>query len=189
MKALIIIAHPDRKAVEYKNIIPTIKMFYKKKGLPVDVVDLYENGYNPSMFVGDISNINKNAFAKAYRNSVKHADHIFIISPTRWLSLDPLMEGFIDQVFTRGFAFNQKSPLLNRKKLTIITTSTSPKSIRFKSLNILWVRLRVMVFPKSFGFKNVKMFQLWGVKHISRAELNKKVKIIQKYIAKSFSVS
>jgi putative NADPH-quinone reductase len=63
MKCLIIIAHPDRKAIEHKNILPTIKMSYKKEGHHVEVVDLYRDGYNPSLFVGDMSNINNNAFA------------------------------------------------------------------------------------------------------------------------------
>ena len=189
MKAVIVIAHPDRKALEHKNIVPTIKMSYKKKGLSVEVLNLYNDGYSPSMFIGDISNINNNAFAKAYRNSIKQADHIYIISPTRWISLDPLIEGFIDQVFTKGFAFNQRSPLLKRKKLVIITTSTSNKSLKWKTCNLLWIRMRLMVFPKIFGFKNVKMFQIWDVKSMSRLNLTKKLLTIQKYIAKSFSDS
>jgi putative NADPH-quinone reductase len=189
LKAVIVIAHPDRKALEHKNIVPTIKMSYKKKGLSVEVLNLYNDGYSPSMFIGDISNINNNAFAKAYRNSIKQADHVYIISPTRWISLDPLIEGFIDQVFTKGFAFNQRSPLLKRKKLVIITTSTSNKSLKWKTCNLLWIRMRLMVFPKIFGFKNIKMFQIWDVKSMSRLELTKKLLTIQKYIAKSFSDS
>ena len=102
-------------------------MSYKKQGFSVEVLNLYNDGYNPSLFIGDISNINNNAFAKSYRNSIKQSDHIYIISPTRWISLDPLIEGFIDQVFTKGFAFDQRSPLLKRKKLVIITTTTSNK--------------------------------------------------------------
>ena len=189
MKAVVVIAHPDRKALEHKNIVPTIKMSYKKKGLSVEVLNLYNDGYSPSMFIGDISNINNNAFAKAYRNSIKQADHVYIISPTRWISLDPLIEGFIDQVFTKGFAFNQRSPLLKRKKLVIITTSTSNKSLKWKTCNLLWIRMRLMVFPKIFGFKNIKMFQIWDVKSMSRLNLTKKLLTIQKYIAKSFSDS
>lgn len=189
MKALIVIAHPDRKALEHKNIVPTIKMSYKKQGFSVEVLNLYNDGYNPSLFIGDISNINNNAFAKSYRNSIKQSDHIYIISPTRWISLDPLIEGFIDQVFTRGFAFDQRSPLLKRKKLVIITTSTSNKSLKLKTLNLLWLRMRLMVFPKIFGFKNVKMFQIWGSKSMTRLNLTKKLLTIQKYITKSFSDS
>jgi len=189
LKVLIVISHPDRKAIEHKNILPTIKMTYKKEGHQVDVIDLYADGYNPSVFIGSISNINNNAFAKSYRNSIKLADHIYIISPTRWISLNPLVEGFIDQVFTKGFAFKQGTPLLKRKKLVIITTSTSNKSLKWKTLNLLWIRLRLLVFPTIFGFNNVKMFQIWGIKSMSRLNLTKKLLTIQKYIAKSFSDS
>jgi len=188
LKALIVIAHPDKNSIDHRNIVPTIKMSYKKKGHDVEVIDLYLGGYNPSQFVGDISNINNNAFARSYRDSLKRSDHIYIISPTRWVSLNPLIEGFIDQVFIKGFAFTQREPLLKGKKLAIVTTSTSDKSLKLKTFNLLWIRLRLIVFPKMFGFKNVKTFQIWESKSISRLKLNKKLLTIQKYIAKSFPV-
>ena len=92
MKVLIVVAHPDRNSIELKNIVPTIKMSYKKRGFDVIIINLYNDGYNPSQFIGDISNINNNAFAKSYRNEVKLADRIFIVSSTRWLTLNPLIE-------------------------------------------------------------------------------------------------
>lgn len=189
MKVLIVVAHPDRNSIELKNIVPTIKMSYKKRGFDATIINLYNDGYNPSQFIGDISNINNNAFAKSYRNEVKLADRIFIVSSTRWLTLNPLLEGWIDQVFIKGFAFNQGKPLFKRKKLTIITTSNLKGKRRLLTLNLLWIRLRLLVFPQIFGFKNVKMFQIWDVKSMSRLELTKKLLTIQKYIAKSFSDS
>jgi len=173
VKCLIIIAHPNSKSFEHKNILPTIKMLYAKAGHLVEIIDLYSDGYNPSMFIGDISNINNNAFARSYRNSVKLSDHIYIISPTRWISLSPLIEGFIDQVFIKNFAYKQGTPLMKRKKLMIITTSTSNKSLKWKTCNLLWIRLRLMVFPTIFGFNNIRTIQLWNMKDATRIELNK----------------
>ena len=188
MKALIVIAHPDRKAIEHKNILPTIKMIYKKKGYQVEVIDLYRDGYNPFLFIGGMSNINNNAFAKSYRNSIKLANHICIISTTRWISLNPLLEGFIDQVFTKGFAFKQGTPLLKAKKMIVVTTSTSSKSLQWKTLNLMWIRLRLMVFPMVFGFNNIRTIQLWNIKNLENQELNKSLVRIKKIIEKNINI-
>lgn len=173
MNCVIIIAHPDRKSFENTKLIKTIQMCYKIQGHQTQIVDLYLDGYNPSQFVGDLSKINDNAFAKSYRHLIKTSQHVWIISPSRWLSLSPLIEGFIDQVFINNFAFKDGKGLLADKKLGVIITSTSPKSLMWKSLNILWIRLRLMVFPQIFKFNKIKIYQIWNIKKSSNLELNK----------------
>lgn len=185
MNCLIIISHPDKKSFEYKSCLQTIKMLHKKAGHDVSVLDLYADNYNPSMFVGDLSKINDNALAKSYRNYVKRSDIIYIISPTRWISLSPLLEGFIDQIFIKDFAFRDGKPLLNKKKVNIIATSTSPESLKLKTFNLLWIRLRLMVFPYIFKFSNIKMTQIWNIKNKSRAQLNKELLKFKKIIEKN----
>ncbi|MDC1282513.1 NAD(P)H-dependent oxidoreductase [bacterium] len=184
MKALIVIAHPDRKSFGHAKLVPTIKFQYKKLGYDVEVLDLYLDGYNPSSFTGDISNINNNAFARSYRHAIKTADHVFIVSPTRWLSLDPLIEGFIDQVFTKGFAYDDNRGLLGDRKLRMIVISTLPKSSTWKTLNILWIRLRVMIFPMIFKYNNIRVYQIWNVKKAGNLQLNKHLHNIKKIIIK-----
>jgi putative NADPH-quinone reductase len=182
MNCLIVIAHPERTSFENTKIVKTIQQNYKRHGHQVNVVDLYLDGYNPSIFIGDISKINDNAFAKSYRHLIKTSQHIWIISPSRWLSLSPLIEGFIDQVFINGFAFKDGKGLLEDKKLSVIVTSTSPKSIKWKSLNILWIRLRLMVFPQIFKFKNINVYQIWSVKKSSNAILNSHLRSVLKIV-------
>lgn len=182
MNCLIVIAHPDRTSFENTKLLKTIKMCYSKEGHVVTVVDLYLDSYNPSAFVGDLSRINDNAFARSYRHLIKTSQHIWIISPSRWLSLSPLIEGFIDQVFINNFAFKDGKGLLEDKKLGVIVTSTSPKSLRWKSLNILWIRLRLMVFPQIFKFNRIKVYQIWNVKKSSKIELNKHLHTVKNIV-------
>ena len=184
MKALIVIAHPDRNAVEHSKLISTIQFQYRKLGYVVEVLDLYDVGYNPSAFIGDVSNINNNAFAKSFRHSIKTSKHIWIISPTRWLSLDPLIEGFIDQVFIKGFAYDDTGVLLGDRKCGVIVTSTQHKSLNWKTLGILWIRLRLIVFPKMFKYNNIKVLQIWNIKQLSNLQLNKHLHNIKKIIIK-----
>lgn len=182
MNCLIVIAHPDRRSFENTKLVKTIQQNYKRHGHQVNVVDLYLDGYNPSFFIGDLSKINDNAFAKSYRHLIKTSQHIWIISPSRWLSLSPLVEGFIDQVFINGFAFKDGKGLLEDKKLGVIVTSTSPKSTKWKSLNILWIRLRLMVFPQIFKFKHIKVYQIWNVKKSSIIQLNSHLRNVLKIV-------
>lgn len=186
MNCLIVIAHPDRKSFENVKLLKTLKLNYSKAGHTVNVVDLYLDDYNPTQFVGDLSKINDNAFSKSYRHLIKTSEHIWIISPTRWLSMNPLIEGFIDQVFINGFAFKAGRGLLGDRKIGVVLTSTSPKQVRWKTLDIMWVRLKVMVFPQMFKFKNIKVYQIWNVKKSTNLELNihlqKIIKIVNNFL-------
>ena len=189
MQCLIVIAHPNRNSIENKKILNTLKRVYVQSGFDVKTVDLYIDGYNPFLFFGDVSNMKDNAFSKSYRHLVKTSQHILIISPARWLSLSPMIEGFIDHVFINKFAFKDGKPLLKEKKITIITTSNSSELLKWKSLNLLWVRLRLMVFPQFFKFKNIKMYQIWNIKGKSNIELNNDLYNINKIINKSIKLT
>jgi len=185
MKCLIVIAHPNPYSIENTRLLNTVKRLYVRGGIDVNVVNLCRDGYNPFDFVGNVSNMRNNAFSKSYRHLVKTSQHILIISPVRWLSLSPLIEGFIDQVFTDQFAFKNGKPLLTGKNLTIITTSNSAEILKWKSLNLLWVRLRLMVFPQFFKFSNIRMYQIWGIRDKSNVELNRDFSRINEIIKKS----
>ena len=184
MNVLVIISHPDKKSFDYKSCLQTIKMTHSKMGHTVNILDLYADGYSPSTFVGDFSNQNDNAYTKSYRHYIKISNVVYIVSPTRWVSLSPLLEGFIDQVFVNGFGFKKGKPMLSKKELKIVTTSTSPKSLKLKTFNLLWIRLRLMVFPTIFGWNNIKMIQFWNIKKASRAELNQNLLKLKKFIQK-----
>jgi len=182
MNCLLIIAHPNPLSFENNKLLKTIGMSYKREGHNINVIDLYKDGYNPSMFVGDLSKINNNAFSKSYRHQIKTSDHIWIISPTRWLTLSPLIEGFIDQVFINGFAFSGGKGLLTDKKIGVVITSTANRSLMWRSLDILRIRLRFMVFPQIFKFKNIKIHQIWDVNRLSNLEQMKELLKIKKTI-------
>lgn len=60
------------------------------------------------------------------------ADHVVFIYPTWWGTMPALLKGFIDRVFTAGFAFDDidggtgYAPLLSGKSAQIITTMDTP---------------------------------------------------------------
>lgn len=166
LNCLIVVAHPNPGSIENFQLLRTIQMNYKTRGFTVNTVDLYRDGYNPSIFVGDISNLKNDAFSKSYRHLVKTSDNIVIISGSRWLSLDPLIESFIDYVFIKGFAYGDTGRLLGAKKLSVIITSNESKWFRLKTLDILRIRLKYLVFPKMFKPNNIKIIQVWNLKNL-----------------------
>lgn len=182
MNCLIVIAHPNPGSFENTKLLKTIQMNYKTKGFTVITVDLYRDGYNPSTFVGDMSNLRNDAFSKSYRHLIKTSNHIVIISGSRWLSLDHLMEAFIDYVFTKGFAYDDVRGLLGERKITAIVTSNKPKVFRLKTLDILRIRLRWMVLPTMFKWNNINVLQIWNVNQLEgKAARNSLQKIVNNF--------
>src|SRR5688500_5896886 len=63
---------------------------------------------------------------------ISWADHLVFVYPTWWGTLPALLKGFIDRVFTEGFAFNNieggtgYAPLLSGRTAQLITTMDSP---------------------------------------------------------------
>jgi len=67
------------------------------------------------------------------REKIKWADHLVFVYPTWWSSMPALLKGFLDRVFTTGFAFKyRKKGILPERFLTgktlrlIITMDTRP---------------------------------------------------------------
>ena len=60
------------------------------------------------------------------------SEHVVFVYPTWWGTMPALLKGFIDRVFTEGFAFNEieggtgYSPLLRGRSAQIITTMDTP---------------------------------------------------------------
>lgn len=70
---------------------------------------------------------------KLSQQNILWANHLVFIYPTWWGTMPALLKGFIDRVFTAGFAFEDieggtgYAPLLRGKSAQIITTMDTPK--------------------------------------------------------------
>ena len=66
------------------------------------------------------------------RELITWADHLVFVYPTWWGTVPALLKGFLDRVFTGGFAFNEieggtgYEPLLGGKTARLITTRDTP---------------------------------------------------------------
>ncbi|PLX18079.1 MAG: NAD(P)H dehydrogenase [Candidatus Muiribacterium halophilum] len=133
MNSLIIYAHPNPKSFNHA-ILENLEKTLLDKGNSIKIRDLYSLGFNPILAAKDFEEFIKGnipADIKIEQNNIDWADHIFFIFPIWWFGMPAILKGFIDRVFSNGFAYKytEKGPvgLLNDKVATIINTTGGNK--------------------------------------------------------------
>ncbi len=128
MKHLIIYAHPNPQSLngQFKD---EVKEFLLNNGNEVVVRDLYELNFNPVLSLEDMAGQRKGEVAddvKKEQDFVAWADCITFIHPIWWTGLPAMMKGYIDRVFSYGFAYRYdqgvQKGLLTGKLAVIINT-------------------------------------------------------------------
>ena len=128
MKHLIIYAHPNPNSLNglLKN---TVAELLKKKCNELVVRDLYQLNFNPTLSLDDMAGQLKGIVAddvKQEQEFISWADCITFIYPIWWTGLPAIMKGYIDRVFSYGFAYRYdkgvQKGLLEGKQTVIINT-------------------------------------------------------------------
>jgi len=135
MKYLILYAHPNPKSFNHA-ILETVKETLAKAGKEVSVRDLNAQNFNPVLSVDDLAGMMQGkitAEVKAEQEFVASADMIVVIYPLWWAGMPAILKGYIDRVFTEGFAYRIVGPdfegLLKEKKVLLITTTGAPQEM------------------------------------------------------------
>jgi len=104
------------------------------------------------------------------KESIVWADHLVFVYPLWWGGMPSLLKGFVDRVFTPGFAFkyiegsyfNEK--LLKGKSARVIVTSDSPKwYVMLKWRNNAKIQMKTIVLNYC-GISPVKYSHIGSVK-------------------------
>ena len=105
------------------------------------------------------------------------ADHVVFVYPTWWGTMPALLKGFIDRVFTAGFAFEDieggtgYAPLLRGKSAQIITSMDTPKWVYqwiYRSPGHNAMRRATLQFC---GFNMAPTLSFGPVKNATKAQL------------------
>lgn len=145
MKCLIVYAHPNPKS--FNNAVKeTVVEELKRAGEEVTIRDLYALNFNPVLRGDDFGAIQKGSVledVKAEQEHIRSADVIVFVSPLWWTGLPAILKGYIDRVFTIGFAYafteTGVTGLLKDKSVMLFTTTGTPHDMyeasgMFKSL-------------------------------------------------------
>lgn len=128
MRHLIIYAHPNSESLNhhFKEIV--IENL-TKSGHEIIVRDLYELEFNPVLSMSDMIDQMKGTLEEkilAEQEYISWAENIIFIYPIWWTGMPAIMKGYIDRIFTYGFAYRYdqgiQKGLLTGKSAIIINT-------------------------------------------------------------------
>ncbi len=134
MKHLIIYAHPNPDSLN-SYLKQTLTRHLIDTNHEVVVRDLYQMNFNPVLSQKEILDQTFGAVSsevKTEQEFICWADNITFIYPIWWTGLPAIMKGYIDRVFSYGFAYRYdqglQKGLLKGKKTMIINTHGKSKS-------------------------------------------------------------
>jgi len=128
MKHLIIYVHPNENSLNshFKNILVAQ---LQQQNHEVEVRDLYQINFNPVLSFEDMAGQRQGVVAddvKQEQEFIAWADCITFIHPIWWTGLPAIMKGYIDRVFSYGFAYcydrGVQKGLLTGKQAVIINS-------------------------------------------------------------------
>ncbi|MBE4947561.1 NAD(P)H-dependent oxidoreductase [Chryseobacterium culicis] len=128
MRHLIIYTHPNENSLNH-NLLNTVVETLHARNEEVVVRDLYAIGFDPVLSLNDMQGQRMgkvSADVKTEQEYISWAEQITFIYPIWWTGLPAVMKGYIDRVFSYGFAYRYdqgvQKGLLKGKTTIIINT-------------------------------------------------------------------
>ncbi|SEH28389.1 NAD(P)H-dependent oxidoreductase [Chryseobacterium culicis] len=128
MRHLIIYTHPNENSLNH-NLLNTVVETLHARNEEVVVRDLYAIGFDPVLSLNDMQGQRMgkvSADVKTEQEYIAWAEQITFIYPIWWTGLPAVMKGYIDRVFSYGFAYRYdqgvQKGLLKGKTTIIINT-------------------------------------------------------------------
>ena len=135
MKHLVVDAHPNIASFNHA-IKDTLVRVLKEKGQDVRVRDLYALHFDPVLKADDFQFFLAGKVPgdiAIEQDHVRWADQLTFLYPIWWSRMPSIAEGYIDRVFSKGFAYDETATgpvgLLPGKKVFIINTLGAPLEV------------------------------------------------------------
>lgn len=176
MNTLLVYAHPNAQSFN-AALVKVIQEEIVKKGDQIKVKDLYAMNWNPVLSQKDFEGYHSGNLPediKLEQTDVAWADLVIMVAPVWWYSIPAILKGYIDRVFSLGFAYRYTATgplgLLKGKKGLFITTSgANQQDAEYGGMMKTLDRSLVGVFAFS-GFAEKKHHNLFAVTTISEDE-------------------
>jgi len=141
MKNLIVYAHPNSGSLNH-FFKQTVLEILQEFGEEIAVRDLNEINFNPVLSLEDMNGQRMGTVAddvKTEQDFITWADRIIFIYPIWWTGMPAIMKGYIDRVFSYGFAYRydqgiQKGLLTGKK--TIIINSHGKSNAEYEAMGM-----------------------------------------------------
>lgn len=141
MKNLVIYAHPNPASLNH-FFKQTIVESLKNSGEEIVVRDLNEINFNPVLSLDDMRGQRMGQVSeevKTEQDFISWADQIIFVYPIWWTGMPAIMKGYIDRVFSYGFAYRydqgvQKGLLTGKK--TVIVNSHGKSNAEYQAMGM-----------------------------------------------------
>lgn len=141
MKNLIVYAHPNSGSLNH-FFKQTVLESLQKSGEEIEVRDLNQINFNPVLSLEDMNGQRMGKVAddvKKEQDFIAWSDRIIFIYPIWWTGMPAIMKGYIDRVFSYGFAYRydqgiQKGLLTGKK--TIIINSHGKSNAEYEAMGM-----------------------------------------------------
>ncbi len=134
MRVLTVISHPNIESLTF-SVAQSFRDGVKENVSDVefDVADLYAENFSPDMTAEDLAATQQTRRFDDdilnYQRRVDEADVLVIVSPIYWHSFPAKMKGWIDRVFSAGWAYDVTEtgtkPLLRDRPTYILSLAAS----------------------------------------------------------------
>ncbi len=130
VKVLVILGHPRRDSLG-GSLFGAFAEGSAASGVDTQLLVLSELKFDPNVHYPSPRDQPLEDDLQWAQDLISAADHLVFVFPTWWGTMPALLKGFLDRVFTPGFAFKYQPhghhrPLLTGKTAEIITTMDTP---------------------------------------------------------------
>lgn len=120
MHALIVVAHPNQQSLSH-SVATEVAEGVAGSGGTFEIADLTAEAFDPSFNAADLAlHLREGplpADVAAEQARIDRADALVLVYPIYWWSMPGLLKGWIDRVFTNGWAYDDASGEKVVKKL------------------------------------------------------------------------
>lgn len=122
MQALIVVAHPNPQSFSHSIAAHVAQgLAMDGRGHTAQIADLAAEGFDPRFTPNDVDVSNKESLPAddviTEQARIDRADALVLVYPVYWWSMPGLLKGWIDRVFTNGWAYDYGADLRVVKKL------------------------------------------------------------------------
>jgi NAD(P)H dehydrogenase (quinone) len=137
MNHLVVFSHPNPKSFN-RAILDSYVMALREAGQEARVRDLYALAFQPVLTANDLIGAGKAQLTQDVRAEQEHvawADVITFIYPLWWAGMPAIAKGYVDRVFSEGFAYTfdeggLRKLLATKRAVTITTLGDSCENYR-----------------------------------------------------------
>jgi NAD(P)H dehydrogenase (quinone) len=134
MKTVIVYAHPNPASFNHA-VLEILQEKLAAPGHDVAVRDLYAGGFDPLLKASDFEAFQKGTVPPDIRTEqdlIREAGLLCFVFPVWWFQMPAVLKGYVDRVFSRGFAYDVDpekglTGLLDGKKCMVVKTTGGPE--------------------------------------------------------------